>query len=143
MLCEGGFSLMETDEMNFEILKNVTKSLKPNAKFIFTTSNGLFPLYNSVDDFFVSVVEEGNSECKNNRFDLMTFCNYSIVDFEDDDGNKKTLECNERCYMPSEITWLLKSLGYTTIDIFGARLGKFSREHKLTIKDFEMLVIAE
>ena len=28
MLCEGGFSLMETDEMNFEILKNATKALK-------------------------------------------------------------------------------------------------------------------
>ncbi|WP_242841700.1 class I SAM-dependent methyltransferase [Desulfitibacter alkalitolerans] len=28
MLCEGGFPLMETDEMNFEILKNATKSLK-------------------------------------------------------------------------------------------------------------------
>ena len=26
MLCEGGFPLMETDEMNFEILKSVTKS---------------------------------------------------------------------------------------------------------------------
>jgi hypothetical protein len=64
------------------------------------------------------------------------------VDFEDDFGNKKTLECNERYYMPSEITWLLKSLGYTTIDIFGARLGEFSREHQLTKKDFEMLVIA-
>ncbi len=28
MLCEGGFSLMETDEMNFEILKNATKALE-------------------------------------------------------------------------------------------------------------------
>jgi 2-polyprenyl-3-methyl-5-hydroxy-6-metoxy-1,4-benzoquinol methylase len=44
MLCEGGFSLMETDEMNFDILKNVTKALKPNAKLIFTTLNGLFPI---------------------------------------------------------------------------------------------------
>ncbi|HQP11124.1 MAG TPA: class I SAM-dependent methyltransferase, partial [Candidatus Omnitrophota bacterium] len=26
MLCEGGFSLMETDEMNFAILKNATKA---------------------------------------------------------------------------------------------------------------------
>jgi 2-polyprenyl-3-methyl-5-hydroxy-6-metoxy-1,4-benzoquinol methylase len=42
MLCEGGFPLMETDEMNFEILKSVTKSLKKPAKFIFTTLNGLF-----------------------------------------------------------------------------------------------------
>jgi 2-polyprenyl-3-methyl-5-hydroxy-6-metoxy-1,4-benzoquinol methylase len=44
MLCEGGFPLMETDEMNFEILKSVTKSLKDKSKFIFTTLNGLFPL---------------------------------------------------------------------------------------------------
>ena len=42
MLCEGGFSLMETDEMNFEILKNATKALKSKGKFIFTTLNGLF-----------------------------------------------------------------------------------------------------
>ena len=143
MLCEGGFSLMETDEMNFEILKNVTKSLKPHSKFIFTTSNALFSLYNSVDEFFTSTAEEGNSICKENTFDFMTFRNHSIVEFEDDDGNKKTLECNERLYVPCEITWLMKSLGYTTIDIFGARLGEFSREHKLTTKDFEMLVIAE
>ena len=34
MLCEGGFPLMETDEMNFEILKSVTKSLKEKSKFI-------------------------------------------------------------------------------------------------------------
>jgi len=142
MLCEGGFSLMETDEMNFEILKNVTKSLKPQAKLIFTTLNGLFPLFNSVDEFHASTTEEGNSVCKNNTFDFMTFRGFDTVEFEDDDGNKKTLDCNERYYVPSEITWLLKSLGYKNIDIFGARLGEFSREHELTVKDFEMLVIA-
>ena len=54
MLCEGGFPLMETDEMNFEILKNVAKSLKIGGKFIFTTLNGLFPLFNSVEDFCAS-----------------------------------------------------------------------------------------
>ena len=143
MLCEGGFSLMETDEMNFEILKNVTKSLKQNSKIIFNVPNGLFPLFNSLDDFYASTVEEGNSICRNNNFDLMTFREHSIVDFEDDFGNKKTIECNERYYVPCEITWLLKSLGYRKIDIFGAKLGAFSREHKLTTKDFEMLVIAE
>ena len=143
MLCEGGFSLMETDEMNFEILKNVTKALKSHAKLIFTAPNGLFPLYHNVDEFHESAREEGNSICKNNAFDLMTFREQNIVEFEDDSGNKKTLECNERYYVPCEITWLLKSLGYTTIDIFGARLGAFSREHKLTTKDYELLVIAE
>jgi len=28
---------METDEMNYEILKNVSNSLRENAKFVFTT----------------------------------------------------------------------------------------------------------
>ncbi|MDR2173707.1 MAG: class I SAM-dependent methyltransferase [Burkholderiales bacterium] len=143
MLCEGGFSLMETDEMNFEILKSVTKSLKPRAKFIFNALNGLFPLYHSVDEFHASAKEEGSSTCRNSTFDLMTFRDRNIVDFEDDDGSKKTLECNERYYVPCEITWLLKSLRYKTIDIFGARLGEFSREHTLTTKDFEMLIVAE
>jgi len=45
--------------------------------------------------------------------------------------------------MPSEITWLLKSLHFTNIDIFGATLGALTRDDKLTTEDFEMLVIAE
>jgi 2-polyprenyl-3-methyl-5-hydroxy-6-metoxy-1,4-benzoquinol methylase len=143
MLCEGGFPLMETDEMNFEILKNVTRSLKAKAKFIFTTLNGLFPLVHSIEKFCTESSEEGNAIYRNNSFDLITFRDYNITEFEDDFGNKKTLECNERYYVPSEITWLLKNLGYKKIDIFGAKLGKFSRKDKLTTDDFEMLVIAE
>jgi hypothetical protein len=54
-----------------------------------------------------------------------------------------TLQTNERWYMPVEITWLLKTLGFRQIDISGAHLGAFSRKHELSVKDFEMLVIAE
>ena len=143
ILCGGGFSLMETDEMNYEILKSVTKSLKPNAKFIFTAPNALFPLFNSLDELYASAAVEGNSMVSNTNFDLLTFRDHNVVEFEDDSGIKKTIECNERYYVPSEITWLLKSLGYKTIEIFGAQLGAYSREDKLTKKNFEMLVVAE
>jgi len=143
MLCEGAFSLMETDEMNYEILKNATKSLKEHGEFIFTTLNGLFPLYHSVEEFHTSTSEKGNATYRSNTFDLMTFRDYNITEFEDDDGNKKELQCNERYYVPSEISWLLKTLGYIKIEIFGAKLGAFSRNDKLTTEDFEMLVIAE
>lgn len=142
MICEGGFPLMETDEMNYEILSNVTKSLKKHGKFIFTTLNGLFPLYHSVEEFCDSTTENGNATYRSNTFDLMTFRDHNVTEFEDDLGNKKTLDCNERYYVPSEITWLLKSLGYKKIEIFGAKLGAFSRNDKLTTEDFEMLVIA-
>ncbi|MBN2483159.1 MAG: class I SAM-dependent methyltransferase [Candidatus Omnitrophica bacterium] len=143
MLCEGGFSLMETDEMNFEILKEATKALKNKGKLIFTALNGLFPLFHSVKEFYESAQKEGQSQCKDCSFDLMTFRDHNTVVFEDDLGNKKELKCNERYYVPSEITWLLKSLGYKRIDIFGAKLGAYSRNDKLTTDDFEMLVIAE
>ena len=143
MICEGAFSLMETDEMNFEILRNVAKSLKDSGKLIFTTLNGLFPLYHSVEEFCSATTDEGNATYRSNTFDLMTFREYNITTVEDDFGNKKKLECNERFYVPSEITWLLKTLGFKRIDIYGAKLGAFSRNDKLTTEDFEMLVIAD
>jgi 2-polyprenyl-3-methyl-5-hydroxy-6-metoxy-1,4-benzoquinol methylase len=143
MLCEGGFPLMETDEMNFEILRNVAKSLNVQGKFIFTTLNGLFPLYHSVEEFCADASSDGNATYHSNTFDLMTFRDHNVTEVEDDSGNKKVLQCNERYYVPSEITWLLKSLGFKTVEIFGAKLGSFSRKDKLTTEDFEMLVIAE
>lgn len=143
MLCEGGFSLMETDEMNFEILKNATEALKDNGKLIFTTLNGLFPLFHSVNEFYKSAQKEGQSQCKKCSFDLMTFRDHNTAVFEDDSGNKKELKCNERYYVPSEITWLLKTLGYKKIDIFGTKLGAYSRNDKLTTDDFEMLVVSK
>jgi len=143
MLCEGGFSLMETDEMNFEILKNATKALKQEGKLIFTTLNGLFPLFHSVKEFYESAAKEGRAEVKGCTFDLMTFRDHNTAVIEDDSGKKRELKCNERYYVPSEITWLLKTLGHKTIDIYGAKLGAFSRKNKLTPEDFEMLVIAE
>jgi 2-polyprenyl-3-methyl-5-hydroxy-6-metoxy-1,4-benzoquinol methylase len=143
MLCEGGFSLMETDEMNFEILRNAAKAIKVKGKFIFTTLNGLFPLFHSVSEFYKSAEKEGQSRCRECSFDLMTFRDHNTVIFEDDSGNKRELKCNERYYVPSEITWLLKTLGFKRIDIFGSKLGAYSRNDRLTTDDFEMLVVAE
>jgi SAM-dependent methyltransferase len=141
MICEGAFPLMETDEMNYRILQNACNSLNEKGKLIFTTLNGLFPLFHSVKDF----VNAGTSGCvtSDNTFDVMTFRDYSTYESTDDRGNKKVLKCNERYYVPSEITWILKSLGFSEIAICGCRLGAFSREDVLTTEDYEMLIIAQ
>jgi len=132
MLCEGGFSLMETDEMNFQILQNAANALKPDGKLIFTTLNVLFPLFHSVKDFLAQEKKEGVATYKDNTFNLMTFRDHNITEFIDDYGIKKALNRNERYYVPSEISWLLKSLNFKTINILGAKLGAFSRNDKLT-----------
>ena len=141
MLCEGAFSLMETDEMNFRILQNAEKALKAGGTFIFTTLSALYPLYHSVKDFINENSEEVQSE--GNTFDLMQFRDFSTITITDDSGNEKTLECNERYYAPSEITWLLKSLNFKKIDIYGCDTGDFRRDKKLTTDDYEMLVVAQ
>jgi SAM-dependent methyltransferase len=141
MICEGAFPLMETDEMNYHILQNISASLKKNGKLIFTTLNGLFPLFHSVKGFINLGAVEGTSN--DNNFDLMTFRDYSEYETTDDSGVAKKLSCNERYYVPSEISWLLKSAGFSQSKIYGCKLGAFSRNDKLIAEDFEMLVIAE
>lgn len=143
MLCEGGFSLMESDLMNFQILQNAANALKPKGKLIFTALNGLFPLFHSVKEFLNTQTKEGNATSGNHSFDLMTFRDNNTIYIEDDSGNKKEIQCNERYYVPSEITWQLKTLSFNNIDIFGAKLGAFSRADKLSTEDYVMLVIAE
>jgi 2-polyprenyl-3-methyl-5-hydroxy-6-metoxy-1,4-benzoquinol methylase len=140
MICEGAFSLMETDAMNFQILKNAEKSLKQSGVFIFTCLNALFPLFHSVKDFLNSAGTEVSSEKL--TFDLMTFRETSEIEVTDDSGKKKKMINNERYYTPSEIRWLLTSLQFKKIEIFGCKLGAFSREDPLTTEDFEMLVVA-
>ena len=72
----------------------------------------------------------------------MTLRDISTFEVADDDGHTRTLHCNERYYMPSEITWMLKSLHFSQVNIFGGQVGNFSRTIPLTPNDFEMLVVA-
>lgn len=142
MLCEGGFPLMETDEMNFQILKSVTAALKEHGKFILTTLNALYALrlfFERSD----GQVEQSIPADGDRSFDPITFREHSVLEFEDDQGIAKRVRCSERYYSPSELNWLLKSLGFMKIDVFGAQLGAFSREEVLTAQHFEMLVVAE
>jgi len=140
MICEGAFPLMETDEMNYRILQNAADSLRTGGKLIFTTLSGLYPLARLrplPEDATESLVPDLS------HFDLLTLRDRSTVTLADDSGQEKALKCDERYYLPSEITWYLKSAGFVRSEIFGCKLGAFSRSDKLTADDFEMLVIAE
>lgn len=78
---------------------------------------------------------------ENNSFDLLTFRDNNTFEIPDDDGNVRKLNCNERYYASSEITWLLKMLGMKKIEIWGYETGNYARK-LISVNDFEMLVIS-
>ncbi len=141
MFCEGAFPLMETDEKNHAILRHAAAALRPGGKLLLTTLNALFPLFHSVKDF----LDSGGSGAKTDKltFDWMTFRERAELTFTDDAGRSQTVQTDERYHTPPEMRWLLKTAGFAQVEIFGCRLGRFSREHVLTPDDFEMLVVAE
>ncbi|NLS93878.1 MAG: methyltransferase domain-containing protein [Planctomycetaceae bacterium] len=140
MFCEGGFSLMETDEKNHAILRHAGAALRPGGKLMLTALNALFPLFHSVKDFLDAAASK--SALDKITFDLMTFREGAELTFVDDAGQSHTVETNERYYTPCELRWLLETAGFAKVDIFGSHLGEFSREHELTPNDFEMLAVA-
>jgi 2-polyprenyl-3-methyl-5-hydroxy-6-metoxy-1,4-benzoquinol methylase len=140
ILCEGGFALMETDEMNFAILQGIARALKPGGTFILTTLNAFYPLTHSLEEFMNSNTVDGTDS--GHAFDKMTLRDISTFEVADDDGHTRTLHCNERYYMPSEITWMLKSLHFSKVEIFGCQVGNFNRTMQLTPNEYEMLVVA-
>jgi SAM-dependent methyltransferase len=141
MLCEGGFSLQETDAMNYQILESASRALRSPGKFIFSALSALYPICHNLIDF-ISRESEG-AKTQKCTFDPLTFRIHSTMSITDDDEKTKELETNERYYAPSEIAWYLSTLGFKTSSIHGCHLGEFSRKHILTKDDFEMLVIAE
>lgn len=138
MICEGAFSLMETDEMNFQILQCIEKSLNTGGKLIFTCLSALLPLFNNTKEY----LNKGGLKLEDSSFDLLTFRDKQTFENQHDDGSVKTYTSNERFYTPPEISWLLKSLNFSQVEIFGCEIGKWSRTEKLTPNHFEMLVVA-
>lgn len=141
MFCEGEFPLMETDEKNFAVLVHAAAALRPGGKLMMTTLNALFPLFHSVKDFLDA--NKSGAATDKLTFDLMTFRERAELTFTDDAGQSHAIQTDERYYTPAELRWLLQTAGFAKADIFGCRLGQFSREHPLTPDDFEMLAVAE
>jgi 2-polyprenyl-3-methyl-5-hydroxy-6-metoxy-1,4-benzoquinol methylase len=140
LICEGAFPLMETDDMNFHILQGVRRALHSPGKLLLTTLNALYPLSHSVEELLNANAPEARSS--KSTFDLLTFRMTSVLEITDDSGVKKSLTCSERYYAPSEISWLLASLGFTKIEICGCAPGQFNKNKMLTSNDYEMLVLA-
>jgi len=134
-------SINDEEDLNFIALIFAGSLLNSCGKFIFTTLNGLSPLFNIVKNFIRNNVEKGIS--KDFTLDVLTLQDISFFDFFDEKQIRNTMISNDRSYIPSELAWQLESLNFTKVDILKCKRGDWSRINKLTTEDYEMLIIAE
>jgi len=125
MLCEGGFSLMEKDEMDTEILKSIFRALKPLGTLIMTAPNALFMLSQ-----------------KNRNFSTVTFRENFELEKKIPDGRTKMLHCNQRYYTCPELRKMLMGVGFSTVEFFACSRAGYMRGKEPTKSHFEFGVIA-
>lgn len=127
-LCEGAFSLLETDDMHRLILKGIYQSLKPGGKFILTALNAFFAVTHEV---------HGDFHLDTQRL------HFKDMKFADDNGEEFTISGTERYFTCSELSLFLREAGFIQIECLGATLGQFDRNKKPSTEDMEILVIAQ
>ncbi|MGB9768929.1 MAG: class I SAM-dependent methyltransferase [Dictyoglomus sp.] len=123
------------DEDNLKILKNVAKALKRGGKFLLDLSNRDFILRNFLP--YVVIEREGNYMIDFNIVDITEgrIYNKRVVIR---DGVKKEKPFLIRLYAPTEIKFILESLGLKVIKFFGGYDSS-----PLSIYSRRMIIISE
>jgi len=133
-LCEGAFSLLGMNddpiEHDLAILRNVHTALKPGARFILTAINGMRYARRYKD-----------SDVAAGRFDPLTMTETFEMEFDTPEG-RQALPVRERGYVPTELTLLLRLVGFRALHIGGGTAGDWGRR-PLYLDEIEIMAIAE
>ena len=130
-LCEGAFGLLSQQDDPIEqplaILRNVARSLKPQAKALFTVLNGAAMLrrYQKQD------VAEG-------RFDPM-----KMVESSEHPPREglPPIPVRERGFLPTELILLFRMAGLTVLHLWGGTAGNWGRR-PLDLDEIEIMAVA-
>ncbi len=130
-LCEGAFGLLSQGDDPIDqplaILRNVSCSLKPQAKAVFTVLNATAMLrrYTNKD------VAEG-------RFDPLTMVESS--EHPPREG-LPAVAVRERAFTPTELILLLRLAGMCVLNIWGGTAGNWGRR-TLDLDEIEIMIVA-
>ncbi len=127
ILCEGGFSLVETDAMDRQIFAGAARALRPGGKLILTAPSAVFMLVNQPD---------------NGDFDPLTLRETFELKTQDKQGNPRTLHCSQRYYTYPELTLMLAIAGFEQIECFAVTADGYTRRGTLSKEHFEFGVTA-
>ena len=130
-LCEGAFGLLsqadDPIEQPLAILCNMSRSLRPKAKSVFTVLNGaaMFRKYTNKD------VEEG-------RFDPLTIVESSAYPPQE---GLPAVPVRERAFVATELILLLRLAGMSVVSMWGGTAGNWGRR-PLDLDEMEIMVVA-
>lgn len=127
ILCEGGFSLVETDEMDREILAGAARALRPGGKLLITAPSAVFMLSNLKE---------------NPDFDPVSLRESFSLNTKDSQGSEISLACTQRYYTFPEIKYLLRGVGLQQINLFAVTSEGYSDKVNYSSEQFEFGVIA-
>lgn len=122
MLCEGGFSLMETDAMDRQILHAVARAVRAGGRLIMTAPNAAAMLARAEED---------------DGFDPLTLREQFTLE-----QNGEKLACSQRYYTYPELKLLLEGAGLEAIAPFAVGKEGYRRDRKPHKDDFELGVTA-
>lgn len=130
-LCEGAFGLLgpadDSIEQPLAILCNMSRSLKLEAKSVFTVLNGAAMLRRCTNND----VEEG-------RFDPLTIVESSAYPPRE---GLPAVPLRERAFLPTELILLLRLAGMSVVSMWGGTAGNWGRR-PLDLDEMELMIVA-
>ena len=130
-LCEGAFGLLGAGDdpiaQPSAILSNICRSLKPQAKALFTVLNGA-----------AMIRKCKNEDVAEGRFDPLTMV--KSYEFAPREG-LPAIPIRERAFVPTELSLLFRFAGMSIVNIWGGTAGNWGRR-TIDLDEIEVMVVA-
>jgi SAM-dependent methyltransferase len=130
-LCEGAFGLLgrsdDPIDQPISILCNISRSLKPQAKALFTVLNGAY-----------MIRKYQNKDVAEGRFDPFTMVESS--EHPPREG-LPAVAVRERAFVPTELLLLFRIAGMSVLNMWGGTAGNWGRR-SLDLDEIEIMIVA-
>jgi SAM-dependent methyltransferase len=132
-LCEGAFGLWNMDEdpadHDLLILRNIHAALKPGARLVLTTLNGL-----------AKIRQSSQEDVESGKFDPLTLTELHTLEWEGPLGQEQ-VTLRERGYLPQELLRLFHDAGLEVEHIWGGTAGQWGHR-PVDLDEMEVMVVA-
>ena len=130
-LCEGAFGLLDQSDdpidQPMSILCNISRSLKPQAKAVFTVLNGAALLR-----------RHQNRDVAEGRFDPLSLVESSELAPRE---GLPEVAVRERAFVPTELLLLFRIAGMSVLHLWGGTAGNWGRR-PLDLDEIELMIVA-